>query len=48
MATYSIADLSHREDVRDTGRSERGLTSFAIAQTAEHRTPEQILGRYFR
>ena len=28
MATYSIADLSHREDVRDTGRSERGLDQF--------------------
>jgi len=50
MATYSIADLSRREILRMSATlaaASVASTSFAIAQTAEHRTPEQILGPYY-
>ena len=50
MTTYSIADLSRREILRMSATlAAASVTStrFAIAQTAEHRTPEQILGPYY-
>src|SRR5712675_29068 len=50
MATYSIVDLSRRELLRMSATLAAASvvsTKFAIAQTAEHRTPEQILGPYF-
>ena len=50
MATYSIADLSRREILRMSAAltvASLASTRFAIAQTAEHRTPEQILGPYY-
>jgi len=50
MATYSIADLSRREILRMSATlaaASVASTSFANAQTAERRTPEQILGPYY-
>src|SRR3954470_8998956 len=50
MATYSIADLSRREILRMSATlaaASVASTRFAIAQTAELRTPEQILGPYY-
>ena len=50
MATYLIGDLSRREILRMSavlGVASAASTRFAIAQTAEHRTPEQILGPYY-
>src|SRR6266478_3098473 len=50
MATYSIVDLSRREILRMSATlaaASMASTRFAIAQTAEHRTPEQILGPYY-
>jgi len=50
MTTYSIADLSRRELLRMSATlaaASAASTRFAIAQTAEHRTPEQILGPYY-
>src|SRR6266702_8790091 len=50
MTTYSIADLSRRELLRMSATlaaASVASTRFAIAQTAEHRTPEQILGPYY-
>jgi protocatechuate 3,4-dioxygenase, beta subunit len=50
MATYSIADLSRREILRMSATlaaASVASTRFAIAQTTEHRTPEQILGPYY-
>src|SRR5882672_452945 len=50
MATYSIADLSRREILRMSATlavASVASTRFAIAQTGEHRTPEQILGPYY-
>jgi protocatechuate 3,4-dioxygenase beta subunit len=48
MATYSIHDLSRREILRMSAiLGAASLASTAVAQTAEHRTPEQILGPYY-
>jgi len=50
VATYSIADLSRREILRMSATlaaASLASTKFAIAQTAEHRTPEQILGPFY-
>jgi protocatechuate 3,4-dioxygenase beta subunit len=50
MATYSIADLSRREILRmsaTVAAASVASISFANAQTAERRTPEQILGPYY-
>ena len=50
MATYSIGDLSRREILRMSatlGAASVASTRFAIAQTAERRTPEQILGPFY-
>jgi len=50
MATYSISDLSRREILRMSvtlGVANMASTRFAIAQTAEQRTPEQILGPFY-
>ena len=50
MATYSIGDLSRREILRMSatlGVASVAATRFAIAQTAEQRTPEQILGPFY-
>ena len=50
MATYSIADLSRREILRMSATlaaASVASTSFANAQTAERRTPDQILGPYY-
>jgi protocatechuate 3,4-dioxygenase, beta subunit len=50
MATYSIGDLSRREILRMSatlGVASVASTRFAIAQTAEQRTPEQILGPFY-
>jgi protocatechuate 3,4-dioxygenase beta subunit len=50
MATYSIANLSRREILRMSATlaaASVASTSFANAQTAERRTPEQILGPYY-
>jgi protocatechuate 3,4-dioxygenase beta subunit len=50
MATYSIGDLSRREILRMSATlaaASVASTGFAIAQTGEHRTPEQILGPYY-
>src|SRR5882724_292111 len=50
MATYSIVELSRREILRMSATlaaANMASTRFAIAQTAEHRTPEQILGPYY-
>ena len=50
MATYSISDLSRREILRMSatlGVASVASARFAIAQTAEQRTPEQILGPFY-
>jgi protocatechuate 3,4-dioxygenase beta subunit len=50
MATYLIGDLSRREILRMSavlGIASGASTRFAIAQTAELRTPEQILGPFY-
>jgi protocatechuate 3,4-dioxygenase beta subunit len=50
MATYSISDLSRREILRMSatlGLASVASARFAIAQTAEQRTPEQILGPFY-
>jgi protocatechuate 3,4-dioxygenase beta subunit len=50
MATCSIADLSRREILRISATlaaASVASTRFANAQTAGHRTPEQILGPYY-
>jgi protocatechuate 3,4-dioxygenase beta subunit len=50
MATYSIGDLSRREILRMSailGAASVASTRLAIAQTAQRRTPEQILGPYY-
>jgi protocatechuate 3,4-dioxygenase beta subunit len=50
MATCSIGDLSRREILKMSaivGVASAASTKFAIAQTAERRTPEQILGPFY-
>src|ERR1700730_266337 len=50
MATYSISDLSRREILRMSatlGVANVASGRAAIAQTAERRTPEQILGPFY-
>ena len=50
MATYAISDLSRREILRMSATlSAASVASarFAIAQTTEQRTPEQILGPFY-
>ena len=50
MATYSIGNLNRREVLRMSATlcaASTTSTKFAIAQMAERRTPEQILGPFY-